>query len=445
MTSARIAVVDDQARMGQVLAMVLRRAGHTVTPWTDPVAFVDSLDQGGVDLVLTDLKMPGLTGLQVLGHVQRVLPQVPVIVITAHGTIDTAITAMKQGAADYLQKPVDNDACRLAVARALEHTRLARENAFLRAHVQARFGLDRVVAESPAMAAVLELAIRAARSNATVLVTGESGTGKEVVAQAIHVHSQRVGGPFEAVNCKALSAGVLESELFGHDRGAFTGAERARPGLFERTQGGTLFLDEIGEIDGDFQAKLLRVLQEREVRRVGGDATRPVDVRVVAATNRDLLAEVSAGRFREDLYYRLAVIPVHIPPLRERPQDVLPLARLFLERCNTDLGGHVTGWTPEVARWLQAHTWPGNVRELMNTMERGVVLARQDHITLDDLVVATRAPAPAQEGLHAYLDRMAADRIRAALADAGGVRVDAAAALGVERTTLYRLMKRYGI
>jgi transcriptional regulator with PAS, ATPase and Fis domain len=290
---------------------------------------------------------------------------------------------------------------------------------------------------------------RAANGRATVLVTGESGTGKELVARALHYHSDRVGGPFVAANCRAFASGVLESELFGHERGAFTGAERARTGLFERAHGGTVFLDEIGDVDLDFQAKLLRVLQERRVRRVGGDEEREVDVRVVAASNRELRGEVAAGRFREDLYFRLAVVPIALPPLRERRADVLPLARSFLANANAQLGRAVTGFSPEVERWLVAHEWPGNVRELENAIERGVVLARGERLELEDVALGASSPAlpsePAGEGLQGFLEHAAAERIRKALADAGGVKAEAARRLAIDRTTLYRLMRRYQI
>jgi transcriptional regulator with PAS, ATPase and Fis domain len=340
------------------------------------------------------------------------------------------------------------------VKRALEVTRLARENRYLRAELRTRYSLDAVVAESPRVREALELARRAAASRSTVLVTGESGTGKELVARAVHYHSERVGGPFVAVNCKALAPGVLESELFGHERGAFTGAERAKPGLFERADGGTLFLDEIGEIEPGFQTKLLRVLQERRIQRVGGSEEKPIDVRIVAATNRDLRAEIAAGRFREDLYFRLAVIPIHLPALRERREDVLPLAVHFLARWNRELGRSVAGWTPEVERWLLAHDWPGNVRELENAIERGVVLARGDRIGFDDLLVDEPGEEPhpgatpdaaGGASLQEFLDAAAAERIRRVLEQTGGKRVEAARRLGIDRATLYRLMRRYGI
>jgi DNA-binding NtrC family response regulator len=446
---SRVAIVDDEPRMAEVLAMVLRRDGYDVTTFGAPLDFVEQLQVGQFDLLLTDLKMPGLDGVQVLKRAKATDPDLPVILLTAHATVETAVAAMKQGALDYLNKPIDNGACRAAVARALEMTRLIRENRHLRQEVGRRYGLANIVAESPAMREVLDLAMRAARSTTTALISGESGTGKEVVARAIHVHSERVGGPFVAVNCKAFAAGVLESELFGHEKGAFTGAAGARAGVFERADGGTLLLDEIGEISADFQAKLLRVLQEREVQRVGGDQPRAVDVRILSATNRDLRAEVAAGRFREDLYFRLAVVPIALPPLRDRPEDILPLARSFLERLAREQRRNVIGWTDEVQAWLVAHAWPGNVRELENTLERGVVLARGERIELSDVSLGTTTAPMLDDGasltLQEHLDRAAADRIRRALEEAGGVRVDAARALGVERTTLYRLMKRFGV
>jgi DNA-binding NtrC family response regulator len=282
-----------------------------------------------------------------------------------------------------------------------------------------------------------------------VLVTGESGTGKELVARSVHYHSDRVGGPFVAANCKSLAAGVLESELFGHERGAFTGAERARAGLFEQANGGTLFLDEIGEVDLDFQGKLLRVLQDREVRRVGAERPRSVDVRVVAATNRELRREVEEGRFREDLYFRLAVIPIHLPPLRERPEDVLPLARHFLAKWSRELARPLEGWSPEVEACLKRAPWPGNARELENAIERGVVLGRGARLELDDLMLDPEGghedAEPSAPGLREFLDAAAAERIRQVLAECGGRRVEAAQRLGVDRTTLYRLMRKLDI
>ena len=449
MSSARIAVVDDEPRMGKILGMVLRRDGHEVEVFEGGAAFLEAAADRSYDLLLTDLKMPGMDGVALLTAAREAAPEMPVILISAHGTLPTAVKAMQLGAWDFLEKPVDNALCRAAARRALTHTRLARENRYLRAQLQSEHGMDAIVAESPGMKAVFDLARRAARGRSMVLVTGESGAGKELVARAIHLHSQRVGGPFVAVNCKAFASGVLESELFGHAKGAFTGAAQARPGVFERASGGTLFLDEIGEVDSDFQAKLLRVLQDGEVLPVGATKPVKVDARVVAASNRDLQAEVREGRFREDLYFRLAVIPIRIPPLRERREDVLPLARLFLKRAAEEAGRTVAGWDEAVTRWLTAYDWPGNVRELANTIERGVVLAREAVITLEDLMVEPAARGESgsggEETLQEALDRAAAARIQGALSASEGVRVEAARRLGIERTTLYRLMKKYEI
>jgi DNA-binding NtrC family response regulator len=357
------------------------------------------------------------------------------------------VAAMREGAFDYVTKPFDNDELRALVARALALTRLERENRYLRQEVASRYAPDVMVAESPRSKELLDLVRRVAPSRSTVLIQGESGTGKELVARLLHYWSDRVGRPFVAVNCKAFAEGVLESELFGHEKGAFTGASMARAGCFERASDGTLFLDEIGETSPDFQAKLLRVLQDGEVLRVGGAQPRAVDVRIVAATNRALRDEVTAGRFREDLFFRLNVIPVSIPPLRERREDVLPLAHHFLARFTSESGRRLL-FTAEAEQALLAHPWPGNVRELENAVERAVVLARAEHITPEDLLLeqSTGAmPAPLDGTLQECLDRAAAARVRAALDAAKGQRADAARALGIERTTLYRMMKRLGL
>jgi DNA-binding NtrC family response regulator len=428
--------------------MVLRREGYEVVAHTQGEAALAALGDEPFDLLITDLRMPAPDGLEVLRRARATDPSLPVILMTAHATIATAIEAMKQGAVDYVEKPFNNDELKALAKRALDLNRLARENRYLRAEARSRHSVGRIVAASPAMQDVLALVRRSARAPSTVLVTGESGTGKELVARAIHYESDRVGGPFVAANCKAFAEGVLESELFGHEKGAFTGADAARAGLFEEAHGGTLFLDEIGEVSPDFQAKLLRVLQEKQVRRVGGAGVRPVDVRLVAATNRDLRAEVSAGRFREDLYFRLAVIPIHLPPLRDRREDVLPLARHFLAKWREELGRSVEGWSEEVERYLREHSWPGNVRELENTFERGVALARGPRIEMDDLLldpVSDAAGGGDAQGLHDFLEGAAMDRIRAVLSETGGKRVEAARRLGVDRTTLYRLIRKYGI
>ena len=450
MNAPRIAVVDDEPRMGKVLGMVLGRDGHEVEVFTRGADLVAALEARAFDAVVTDLKMPGMTGMDVLEHMRAHAPGTPVVMVTAHGTVDVAVEAMKQGAFDFIQKPFDNARCRAIVRRALEVTRLERENRYLRAEVAQRHHPDGIIALSGSMHRVLELTRRAARSATTVLVHGESGTGKELIARAVHYYSERVGEPFVAVNCGALAAGVLESELFGHARGAFTGASASREGVFVRAGGGTVFLDEIGEVDASFQAKLLRVLQEREVLPVGAQATVPVRARIVAATNRDLRAEVDAGRFREDLYYRLSIIPLQIPPLRERAEEVIPLARHFLARAAARMGVSRTGWTPEVEAYLTGHTWPGNVRELENLIERAVALSLGEVIEMEDLMLdVSRAPAPVGALGEGTLDEVVAAvtarHVRATLARCEGRRQEAADALGIDRTTLYRLMKRHAI
>jgi len=443
----RILVVDDEERMASVVAMALGRAGYDCEICHNGDAALKMLTERGADVVVTDLKMPDMDGLELLRRIRAHQPRIPVILLTAYGTVSTAVAAMRDGAFDYITKPFDNDELRALVGRALELTRLERENRYLRGEVASRYAPDNVVAESARSQAVVALVRRVAPSRATVLIQGESGTGKELVARLLHYWSDRVGQPFVAVNCKAFAEGVLESELFGHEKGAFTGASVARPGCFERADGGTLFLDEIGEVSLDFQAKLLRVLQDGEVLRVGGNQTRRVDVRVVAATNRILREEISTGRFREDLFFRLNVIPIQLAPLRERREDILPLARHFLARHAAEAGRQLA-FGPEAERELGAHAWSGNVRELENAIERAVVLARGDIVTPEDLLLeqgGDQRSAVDDDTLQQCLDRAAATRIAAALEAAKGQRMEAARALGVDRTTLYRMMKRLGI
>jgi DNA-binding NtrC family response regulator len=444
----RILIVDDEPRMATVVAAALARDGYECETCASASAALATVETRGADVVVTDLRMPETDGLGLLRQLHATRPALPVILLTAHASVASAVAAMRDGAFDYVAKPFDNDELRAVVGRALELTRLERENRWLRQELAGRYAPDAIVAESARSQALLDLVRRVAPSRATVLIQGESGTGKELVARLLHYWSDRVGRPFVAVNCKAFAEGVLESELFGHEKGAFTGAAAARAGCFERAAGGTLFLDEIGEVGGDFQAKLLRVLQEGEVLRVGGAEPRPIDVRVVGATNRALRDEVAAGRFREDLFFRLNVIPVQLAPLRERREDILPLARRFLERYGREAGRTLTlGAEAEAA--LLGHGWPGNVRELENAIERAVVLSRGSEVTPEDLLLehlgTPAAPTPSAGTLQESLDTAAAARIRAALDAAGGNRGEAARALGIERTTLYRMMKRLGI
>jgi DNA-binding NtrC family response regulator len=444
---ARILIVDDEERMADVVAMALQRAGYDCETCQSGAAALQAVADRGADVVISDLKMPQMDGLELLRRLHAIKPDLPVILVTAYATVSSAVAAMREGAFDYVTKPFDNDEIRALVARALELDRLERENKHLRGEVSARYGPDSIVAESERSRAVMDLVRRVAPSRATVLIQGESGTGKELVARLLHYWSDRVGQPFVPVNCKAFAEGVLESELFGHEKGAFTGAVATRAGCFERASGGTLFLDEIGEVSGDFQGKLLRVLQDGEVLRVGGSQPRRVDVRVVAATNRVLRDEIAAGRFREDLYFRLNVIPIQLAPLRERREDILPIARHFLARHAAEAGRQLT-FGADAEQLLLAHPWTGNVRELENAIERAVVLARSDTITPEDLLLEqapTTAVPLAGASLQDALDQTAAARIRAALDAAGGQRVEAARALGIDRTTLYRMMRRFGI
>lgn len=451
-----IAILDDDVRMARVLGMVLESLDADIKTFHDPRVFLKCIDdhEAHFDLVITDLKMPHLDGLQVLARLKIHRPSLPVILITAHGSIATAIEAMKQGAFDFILKPFDNTACRAQAWRALEMTRLQRENAALRREMAGSGTVQDAIIIAPAMKRAYQIARRAAHSTASVLIQGESGTGKEVIARAIHYYSPRVGEPFVAVNCKALSEDILESELFGHVRGAFTGALHDRTGLFERAQGGTLFLDEIGEISPNFQGKLLRVLQERVIEPVGSSGvSRPIDVRIIAATNRQLAHDVHAATFREDLFYRLAVIPIDLPALRDRREEVLPLARHFFTSYCELSGRALQGWDAEVEAYLITHDWPGNVRELENVVERGVIMAQGEQMTREDLLLSEPASDREQSWrnqersitLEQALARTTRQHVQDVLLQCEGQKSEAARRLGIDRATLYRLLKRHDI
>jgi DNA-binding NtrC family response regulator len=431
---SRILVVDDEAILRDATAEALGRAGHAVEVFESGRAALDRLAAEGFDLVITDLKMAGLDGLQVLEEAKRLAPDVPVVLVTAHGTVETAVRAMKRGAYDFLIKPFRLEELEALAARALEHRSLSVENEVLRARV----------AEAPddavwgsATRGVVQLLERAAASDAVVLVSGESGTGKEVAARTLHRLSRRAAAPFLAVNCAALSAGLLESELFGHEKGAFTGADRLRKGRFELAEGGTLLLDEVSEIEPPLQAKLLRVLQERTFERVGSSQARKADVRIVATTNRDLPAEVAKGRFREDLYYRLNVIPVRMPSLRERVEEIPVLAEHFARR-------HRKRLTVDAQRRLASYGWPGNVRELGNVLERAAVLAPGEEI--DGALIAPWLEGPARSapslaGL--TLDELERRAVEETLRVHGGNRERTAEALGISSRGLRDKLKRW--
>ena len=374
---ATILYVDDEPAVGLLLEDALERAGHRPVGARHVPEALQLLARGGVDLVISDYQMPGLTGLELLGLIQQEGYDVPLIMLTGYASIEHAVTAIKAGAVDYITKPVRPQQLELAVEQALELVRLRRENAALRSEVMAFRSERQILGESPAVRRLLQTVSAAAPTRATVLLQGESGTGKELFSRAIHDLSDRRDRPFIKLNCAALPEGLVESALFGHERGAFTGAVKRVAGAFERAHGGTLLLDEIAEMRLDLQAKLLRVLQEQEFERVGGTTPIKVDVRVIATTNRNLGAEAAAGTFRQDLYYRLSVIPVLIPPLRERPDDIPLLATRFALRTAADMGKEISGISPEAMALLQGHAWPGNVRELQHAVERAVILTRE--------------------------------------------------------------------
>jgi DNA-binding NtrC family response regulator len=383
---ARILIVEDERAIRLALSGLLRREGYDTDQAENGEEAIRALDKEAYDFVLTDLALgSGPSGMEVLRSAREQQPETPVVMITAHGNEKIAVEAMKLGADDYVPKPFDNDEIRLVVRRALERTRLSRENRMLRARVERDFGFDNLIGSGPAMRRVFEMIQKVAETDLTVLIRGASGTGKELVAQALHQHSPRKSQPFVAVNCAAISRELVESELFGHEKGAFTGADARRAGRFEAADGGTVFLDEIGDMAPETQAKVLRVLQERSLERVGGTQPIEVDVRVVAATHRDLETEVKNGRFREDLYYRLKVVELDLPPLRERNEDLPALAERFLEQVAERLGRDRKRLSDQALARLIRHSWPGNVRELRNVIEQAAVLAAGEAIEEADL------------------------------------------------------------
>ncbi len=435
-----ILVVDDDAGFRSLMEAILRGEGYAVE---SAASAADALAAGArrsFHLVVTDLKLSDGSGMDVLRYWKQEMPEIPVIVITGFGTVSSAVEAMKLGAADYLGKPLSSpDELRIVVRKALEDNQAARDREVLQEQENARFSCADLIAGDPEMARVVELARKVAPTQATVLITGESGTGKEVIARCIHRNSPRAQRVFVPVNCAALSPTLIESELFGHERGAFTGAVGQHAGRFERAGGGTLFLDEIGELDGGLQAKLLRVLQERTFERVGGTRQITADVRIIAASNRDLKQSVAEGKFREDLFYRLHTFPIEIPPLRERPSDIRRLARFFLERAAKELNKPGLAISPEAECVLMAYNWPGNVRELQNTMERVAILS-DGVVESDDLPIT--ASGPARPVLFKDIERQAIEK---ALAENGGNRTRTARQLGISLRTLQYRLKEYNL
>ena len=462
MSPARILLVDDEPDMLENCSRILSRQGHTCMTAANGREALAILEREQPDVLVTDLKMPEMDGMALLRHAHELDPTLPVIMLTAFATIESAVAAVKEGAFDYLPKDFSVDQLRVAVERALRHRGLQVENRNLRQQLQETLGLENIVGRSPVMTQVFELVKKAARSEANILVLGESGTGKELIARAIHANSPRAGQPFVPVDCASLPEHLLESELFGHEKGAFTGAVRSKPGLMETAHRGTLFLDEIAELPAPLQVKLLRVLQERQIRRVGGTSLVDVDVRVVSATNRDLRDAIAKGQFREELYYRINVIAIQLPALRERAGDVRLLAHTFLKQYGQ---GRVTAMDDAVAQALERYAWPGNVRELQNVIERACALAEGPTVTVKDLpdhvlhaiprqaaVPAAVAAVPSSEGdltlkdaKERWLQVLEVAYLRDLLARHDGNVSSAAKAAGIDRKTFHRLINKYDL
>ena len=449
----KVFVIDDEKEMVELVQLGLKKRGFTVVPFASGAEALVGLTEHDVDVVVTDLNMKGMTGLELCQQLVADRPDLPVIVLTAFGSFETAVGAIRAGAYDFVTKPVEIEALAIAIRRAAERRRLGSEVKRLREVVASTRGRGDLVGASPAMQHVYQLIDQVSSTDATVLITGESGTGKEVAAREIHVHSRRKDGPFVAINCAAVPEALLESELFGHAKGAFTDAKHARQGLFQQAAGGTLFLDEIGEMAVSMQPKVLRAIQERKVRPIGAESEIAVDVRLVTATNRDLEEMVEDKRFREDLYYRINVIQIPLPPLRARGGDVLLLAQHMLRQYAAVFDKKVLGLSPAAAERLMAYEWPGNVRELGNCLERAVALAHFEEIQVEDLPEKVRnqqtrrSTALSGSDLPELLTLEEVERrhVLRVLEACHGNRTDAAKILGLDRKTLYRKLLRWGV
>ncbi len=450
--SGSILVVDDDKAHRTMLRTLLGGWHYVVEEADDGARAIEKAHEGPYDLVLMDVRMVEVSGLEALSEIKTFNPAIPVIIMTAYSSVETAVEALKKGAYDYLTKPLDFDELRLTIERAMDHSRLREENRALKESLGTGFDTGNIIGRSRAMVDLLETVALVAPTEATVLITGESGTGKELIAGAIHSNSPRRDKPFIQVNCAAITETLLESELFGHEKGAFTGADRRKEGRFRLAHGGSMFLDEISEMSVAMQAKLLRVLQERQIQRVGGEEVINVDVRVMAATNRDLKEEIETGRFREDLYYRLNVVTLSVPALRERPEDIALLTQHFLETFAEKNRKHIKGFTPQAMDHMIRYDWPGNVRELMNAVERSVILCRGHYVADVDLpmslrdAVISKPDTPATEGAPADLPLEEVERatILKTLESAGGNKSEAARRLGITRRTLHKKLKKYG-
>lgn len=445
----KVAIVDDDLEMGRVVKDLLVEEGYEAVCFSSAAEALVQFKKNLPDVLITDNKMKEIDGLMFLEKMQETYPEVITVMMTAFGSIDTAIKAMKAGAYDYIVKPFKNDELLFLIRRAMEKAKLKKDNTVLKRELNKSFNLESIIGKSPAMTAVFDLIKLVASASANVLVTGESGSGKEVVARALHNSGPRKSKPFVPLNCTAIPENLLESELFGHVKGSFTGAVSDKKGLFEEANNGTLFLDEIGDLSLNLQAKLLRVLQDKQIRPVGGSQLKQVDVRIISATHRDLAAMVKEGTFREDLYYRLNVVPLKVPSLRERTEDIPLLVENFINKFSAQNNSKVRGITPEAMALLMAHPWPGNVRELENVIERAMVLSRGEMI--EKSVILDSALREAKETVEQlYADRPTLEKleeryIKLILAEVHGDKDEAAKVLGVSRRTLYRKEGAYGM
>jgi DNA-binding NtrC family response regulator len=452
MIGKRVLVVDDEESLRRVTQLRLQQGGYDAATAAGGVEALEALARSQRDLVITDLKMPGMTGLELLKKVRELYPEIIVLVVTAFGTIESAVEAMKLGAYDYLIKPVNNETLQFVVSRALEHHRLREEVRTLRSAIDRKYGFENITGNSKSLLTTLDNAARAAQSDATVLIRGETGTGKELLARAIHFNSRRRSEPFVVLNCSAIPRDLLESELFGHVRGSFTGAVVDRRGRIEAADRGTLFLDEVGEMPLDLQVKLLRLIQEREIEKIGAPAPAKVDVRIIAATNRNLRAMIENGTFRDDLYYRLAVIPLELPPLRERLEDVPELTAIFFQGARERMNRPQLALPPSLLPYFSSYRWPGNVRELENVVERLVVLSRGDEITVEELPDFLRRERSPLEAIQLDLppDGISLEEVERELVLRALRRFDwnqtrAAEYLHISRKTLIYRMEKFGL
>ena len=448
-----VLVVDDDHAHRTMLNTLLSGWGYEVNEADDGQAAIDQVHGRAFDLILMDIRMIKVSGLEALTEIRAFNPAIPVIIMTAYSSVETAVEALKKGAYDYLTKPLDFDELRMVMERAMDHSHLKEENRILKEALGSQFDTRNIIGGSVAMVRLLETVAQVAPSEATVLITGESGAGKELIAGAVHFNSPRKDSPFVKMNCAAITESLLESELFGHEKGAFTGAHRRKEGKFRQADEGSLFLDEVSEMSLSMQVKLLRVLQEREFARVGGEDIIKVDVRVIAATNKDLMQEVESGRFREDLYYRLNVVTLDVPPLRERNEDIPLLAGHFLTTFAEKNHKRIRGFSPQAMDQLLRYAWPGNVRELMNTVERAVVLSRYEYIDEEDFPshmkngpadVNADSPLSAPVAGHS-LEEVEKGTILKTLELTNGNKSEAARRLGITRKTLHKKLKKYGV